>query len=120
MKDGSRIQYYGGKSQQQEKSTRVKARVKAHAMRELMETKDRILIMGHKLSDSDAFGSAIGIYRIATALNKKAHVVINEVTTSVQPMMARFGQSGLSGGSVPDRSPGGRAGRQQYHAGCGG
>ena len=89
VKDGSRIQYYGGKSQQQEKSTRVKARVKAHAMRELMETKDRILIMGHKLSDSDAFGSAIGIYRIATALNKKAHVVINEVTTSVQPMMAR-------------------------------
>ena len=38
----------------------------------------------------DAFGSAIGIYRIATALNKKAHVVINEVTTSVQPMMNRF------------------------------
>ena len=90
VKDGSRIQYYGGKSQQQEKSTRVKARVKAHAMRELMETKDRILIMGHKLSDSDAFGSAIGIYRIATALNKKAHVIINEVTTSVQPMMNRF------------------------------
>ena len=90
VKDGSRIQYYGGKSQQQEKSTRVKARVKAHAMRELMETKDRILIMGHKLSDSDAFGSAIGIYRTATALNKKAHVIINEVTTSVQPMMNRF------------------------------
>lgn len=90
VKDGSRIQYYGGKSQQQEKSTRVKARVKAHAMRELMETKDRILIMGHKLSDSDAFGSAIGIYRIAMALNKKAHVIINEVTTSVQPMMNRF------------------------------
>lgn len=90
VKDGSRIQYYGGKSQQQEKSTRVKARVKAHAMRELMETKDRILIMGHKLSDSDAFGSAIGIYRIAAALNKKAHVIINEVTTSVQPMMNRF------------------------------
>ena len=81
---------YSKNSQQQEKSTRVKARVKAHAMRELMETKDRILIMGHKLSDSDAFGSAIGIYRIATALNKKAHVIINEVTTSVQPMMNRF------------------------------
>ena len=56
---------------EQEKSTGVKARVKAHAMRELMETKDRILIMGHKLSDSDAFGSAIGIYRIATALEKR-------------------------------------------------
>lgn len=90
LKEGSRIQYYGGKSQQLEKATRVKARVKAHALRELMETKDRVLIMGHKISDIDSFGAAIGIYRIATALNKKAHVVINDVTNSLQPMMDRF------------------------------
>lgn len=90
VKDGGKIQYYGGKSQQLEKATRVKARVKAHALRELVETKDRLLIMGHKLGDIDSFGSAIGIYRIATALNKKSHIVINEVTTSVQPMMDRF------------------------------
>lgn len=90
LKDGSKIQYYGGKSQQLEKATRVKARVKAHALRELMETKDRMLIMGHKLSDIDSFGAAIGIYRIATALNKKSHIIINEVTSSVQPMMNRF------------------------------
>lgn len=90
VKEGSKIQYYGGKAQQLEKATRVKARVKAHALRELMETKDRLLIMGHKLGDIDSLGSAIGIYRIATSLNKRAHIVINEVTTSVQPMMARF------------------------------
>lgn len=90
LKEGSRIQYYGGKSQQLEKATRVKARVKAHALRELMETKDRVLIMGHKIGDIDSFGSAIGIYRIATALSKKAHVVINDVTNSLQPMMDRF------------------------------
>lgn len=90
VKDEGRIQYYGGKSQQLEKATRVKARVKAHALRELIETKDRLLIMGHKMSDIDSFGAAIGIYRIATALDKKAHIIINEVTTSVQPMMARF------------------------------
>lgn len=90
VKDGGKIQYYGGKAQQLEKSTRVKARVKAHALRELMETKDRLLIMGHKLGDIDSFGSSIGIYRIATSLNKKSHIVINEVTTSVEPMMDRF------------------------------
>ena len=90
VKDGSKIQYFGGKAQQLEKATRVKARVKAHAMRELMETKDRLVIMGHKLPDIDAFGSAIGIYRIATELNKKAHIVINDVTSSVRPMMDRF------------------------------
>ncbi len=90
VKDGGKIQYYGGKSQQLEKTTRVKARVKAHALRELLETKDRLLIMGHKIGDIDSFGSAIGMYRIATALNKKASIVINDVTSSVRPMMDRF------------------------------
>lgn len=90
VKNGEKIQYYGGKSQQLEKTTRVKARVKAHALRELLETKDRLLIMGHKIGDIDSFGSAIGVYRIAAALGKKAYIVINEVTSSVRPMMDRF------------------------------
>lgn len=90
VKDGGKIQYYGGKSQQLEKTTRVKARVKAHALRELLETKDRLVIMGHSIGDIDSFGAAIGMYRIATALNKKAHIVINEVTSSVGPTMDRF------------------------------
>lgn len=90
LKDPEKILYYGGKSQQLEKTTRVKARVKAHALRELLETKDRLLIMGHKMADIDSFGAAVGIYRIATSLNKKANIVINEVTSSVRPMMDRF------------------------------
>lgn len=90
VKDGDRIQYYGGKAQQVEKTTRVKARVKANALRELMETKDRLLIMGHRMADIDSFGAAVGIYRIATAMNKKANIVLNEVTSSVRPMMDRF------------------------------
>lgn len=90
IKDGERIQYFGGKAPQVEKTTRVKARVKAHALRELMETKDRLLIMGHRLTDIDSFGAAIGIYRIATAMDKKANIIINEVTTSVRPILDRF------------------------------
>ena len=90
VKNREKIEYFGGKSQQQEKTTRVKARVKAHALRELMETKDHLLIMGHKLGDMDSFGASIGIYRMATALNKKAHIVINDITSSVRPMMERF------------------------------
>ena len=93
VKNGSKIQYFGGKSQQLEKQTRVKARVKAHAMRELLETKDRLLIMGHKIGDTDSFGSAIGMYRIAMALNKKAHIVLNDITSSVRPMYDRFDKS---------------------------
>lgn len=90
VKDSGKIQYYGGKAQQMEKTTRVKARVKAHALRELMENKDRLLIMGHRMADIDSFGAAIGIYRIAVSMNKKASIVVNEVTSSVRPMMERF------------------------------
>lgn len=90
VKDSDKIQYYGGKAQQMEKTTRVKARVKAHALRELMENKDRLLIMGHRLADIDSFGAAVGIYRIAMSMNKKANIVVNEVTSSVRPMMDRF------------------------------
>ncbi len=90
IKDREKICYYGGKSISVEKSTRVKARVKAHAFREFVEAKDKVIIMGHKIGDVDSFGSAIGVYRIARFFNKKAHIVINEVTTSVRPMMSKF------------------------------
>lgn len=98
VKDSGKIQYYGGKAQQMEKTTRVKARVKAHALRELMENKDRLLIMGHRLSDIDSFGAAVGIYRIAMSMNKKANIVVNEVTSSVRPMMDRF----IGNGDYPE------------------
>ena len=81
------ITYYGGKSQMAEKSTRVKARVKAHALREIIESNDRIIVMGHKNTDVDSFGAAIGIYRAAKTFEKKAHIVVNEVTNSIRPLM---------------------------------
>lgn len=90
VKDGEQIYYYGGKSQGVEKNTRVKARVKAHALREVLETKDQVIVMGHKLPDADAIGAAIGIYRLASAMDRKAHIVINEVTASIRPVMNNF------------------------------
>ena len=82
--------YYGGKSQQIEKSTRVKARVKAHALREIISVKDEVYVMGHRMGDVDSFGASVGIYRIAEALDKKAHIVLNDVTSSMQPMVEMF------------------------------
>ena len=90
IKSPESIAYFGGKSQQVERNTRVKARVKALALREIITTKDRVLVMGHRMADVDSFGAAIGIYRIATMLERKAHIVINEVTTSIQPLMGLF------------------------------
>ncbi len=90
VKDGETINYYGGKSQSQEKNTRVKARVKAHALRELLETREKIFIMGHKIGDADSLGAGVGIYRACATLNKKAHIVLNDITTSVRPVLERF------------------------------
>lgn len=81
------ILYYGGKSKGVEKNTRVKARVKAHALREMMLTKDKVLIMGHKIPDSDCLGSAIGIYRLSKILDKETYIVMNEPTSSIKPVM---------------------------------
>lgn len=90
LKDGGKIYYYGGKSKQVEKNTRVKARVKAHALRELLETKDKIIIMGHQIQDIDSLGAGLGIYRAGKALGKKVHIVLNEVTTYLRPVVERF------------------------------
>ena len=88
------VMYYGGKSQQIEKSTRVKARVKAHALKEIISIKDEVYVMGHRLGDTDSFGAAVGIYRIAKTLEKPAHIVLNDITASMQPMVEMFKNNG--------------------------
>lgn len=82
--------YYGGKSQQVEKSTRVKARVKAHALKEIISVKDEVYVMGHRMGDVDSFGASVGIYRIAKTLDKRAHIVLNDVTASMRPLVELF------------------------------
>ena len=84
------VAYYGGKSQQKEKSPRVKARVKAQALKEIITVKDEVYVMGHRMGDVDSFGASVGIYRVAKALAKKAHIILNDVTSSMQPMVEMF------------------------------
>ncbi len=83
-------QFFGGKSVQVERNTRVKARVKAHALKELIEGKERVIVMGHSIGDVDSFGASVGIYRIAHTLNRKAHIVLGDMNSSVKPIEARF------------------------------
>ena len=90
VKSADQEKFYGGKSVQIERNTRVKARVKAHALKELIEGKERVVVMGHSIGDVDSFGASIGIYRIAKTLNRKANVVLNEVSQSVKPIRDRF------------------------------
>ena len=93
IKDCKGITYFGGKKEQTAKNTRVKARVKAEALREFIEAKDQVIVMGHKIADADSFGACMGIYRAAVSLEKKAHVVINEVTSSIRPLYDEIAES---------------------------
>ena len=94
VREGNKVTYYGGKTNSVEKNTRVKARVKAHALRELLESTDNVLIMGHKISDIDAVGAAVGIYAAARVFDKKASIVLNDITSSLQPFIDLYKNNG--------------------------
>jgi len=80
------MKYFGGKNEQASRNTRVKARVKAEALREFIIGKDLVLVMGHKILDADSFGASMGVYRCAKALEKKVHIIVDEKLTTVWPL----------------------------------
>ena len=90
LRDGESITYFGGKTQGVEKNTRVKARVKAHALKEFIESKEKVVVMGHRMLDIDAFGSAIGICRACKTLEKRAYIVVDTPTSSIKPFLEAF------------------------------
>lgn len=92
IKDGEEVLYFGGKAKQVERNTRVKARVKAQALREIMENRENILIMGHMLTDVDSLGAGVGIYCAARTLGKKAQIVVNNPTSAIRPFIDSFSQ----------------------------
>ncbi|MBR6896838.1 MAG: DHH family phosphoesterase [Lachnospiraceae bacterium] len=93
LKDHNKVEYFGGKSPSMEKSTRVKARVKAHALKELIESREKVLIMGHHLSDVDCIGAAVGIYRATCISGKKPYIVLDTIIESIRPLIDRFNES---------------------------
>lgn len=90
LREGEKVTYFGGKAQQVERNTRVKARVKAHALRSIIESKERVIVMGHQISDMDSFGAAIGIYCAARTLDKKVQIVLNTVSSTLRPFLECF------------------------------
>ena len=89
VKDGGRIQYYGGKNQTVEKGNKGKSRIVGHALKQLIEQSNRVLIMGHKGADMDAFGSSLGIYRMCALSGTEAHIVIDEVNDSLHAIFTQ-------------------------------
>lgn len=99
LREGEKVTYFGGKAQQVERNTRVKARVKAHALRGIIESKERVIVMGHQISDMDSFGAAVGIYCAARTLDKKVQIVLNTVSSTLRPFREQFTEEN---GYAPD------------------
>ncbi len=92
LKNQDEITYYGGRTQSQGKNTRVKARVKAQALKELIEASSGVLIMGHSISDADCIGASVGVYRAARTSEKEVHIVLNTVASSIKPLLDRLSE----------------------------
>ena len=86
IRQNGKYLFFGGKVEEVEKRTKVKARIFAHALEELIKENDKIMIMGHTNPDIDAIGSALGIYRIAKTLEKEAKIVANVETPSIKDL----------------------------------
>ena len=84
IREDGKYQFFGGKVEEVEKRTKVKARIVAHALEELISECEKVMIMGHVNPDIDAMGSALGIYRIATNLRKDAYIVTNKESASIK------------------------------------
>ena len=85
-KDG-KYTFFGGRAQEMEKRTKVKARIVSHALEELMEEAQNVIVMGHSNSDIDAMGSSLGIYRIAKSIEKEAYIVNDTFGLSINSFM---------------------------------
>ncbi|MBU5349569.1 DHH family phosphoesterase [Paenibacillus lautus] len=87
VKAGQRLSFYGGKSNAVEKRTRVRARVISHALRDLMQESDKVIIMGHKLPDMDVVGAAIGVLKAAQMYKVEAYIVMEGMNPSISRLM---------------------------------
>ena len=80
--------FYGGRAQEVEKRTKIKARVVAHALENLIKDASKVMIMGHTNPDIDSMGSSMGIYRLAKCLGKKAYIIDSNETNTLQSFKA--------------------------------
>ena len=87
IKEYGKYQFFGGRAEEVEKRTKVKARVVAHALEKLIKEAENVIIMGHTNPDIDAIGAGMGIYRLATTLQKPANIVADKETKAIEGLI---------------------------------
>lgn len=94
VKSAEGFEFYGGVSRSVEKRSKVKSRIIASAIKDLMAQSESVLIMGHRASDLDALGSAVGMLRFAKLCGKPAAVVVNERQSLAANLIEEFRRAG--------------------------
>ena len=84
VRENGKYQFFGGRTQELEKRTKVKARIVSHALQELMQEAKNVMIMGHTNGDIDSMGASMGLYRLAKSLNVEAYIVNNSTGISLE------------------------------------
>ncbi len=84
IRENDIYKFFGGRTQEVEKRTKVKARIVAQALENLIKECSKVMIMGHTNPDIDSMGSSMGIYRLAKELNKNAYIINSDETTTLQ------------------------------------
>lgn len=90
VKDKLNFEFYGGRNKATEKRTKVKSRVMANALGELIDDAKHVYVMGHKYADMDTLGAAAGVCAIARKRGKSARIVMDVENNSVHPMLRRL------------------------------
>lgn len=90
IKNGDKYIFYGGKSGEVSHNARIRARVKADALSELIAESERVYVMGHVIADADCFGSSIGVYRIAKSLGKSCSIILDSIPSSIKKILDKF------------------------------
>lgn len=90
IKNQEKYYFYGGHSKEVGANNRVRARVKAFALTELIEEASNVIIMGHKNCDLDCLGSAIGVFSIVNGMQKKCNIVLNKITSAINLLYRRI------------------------------
>ena len=90
IKDGETFSFFGAKSREVEKRTKVKARVVSFALRKLIDNSGKVLIMGHKAGDMDSMGAAIGLFKAVQSRKRRAYIVVDRETNNAKETIAAF------------------------------
>ena len=90
IKNNEKISFFGGNTRELEKRTRVRARVIAQAVRELIFESSNIFIMGHKNPDMDSLGASVGLWSAIRQLGKNCNIIIDNDTTAIDYYMTKL------------------------------